>query len=618
MLNGIHHYLALTAALSSVGFHSLSRPVFPDQHRITIKPQLLTMREIASRLTTPDRKVECAKGIAGRVAFVFLKNRPDAEAVQVLSEALDVALKPKEGDPGTWVLDSDPDVFFREKKWRHAYAACFRRSLAVQQTPMQPYLDLSYPELKKRFLDTNSRYDYGVRTGWVKQDLKREQLYRSLQAFGDEYIGARWLTDRWLREGVLPPEWLEQALFGSPAIKNAGIGLVTKYLPLKAFSWYSDPPRASAVIYGFDASQTPYSVRIVFALCLPDGGVKEFMGFFIFRPNSIFEVFVGNQIWTGLGPDAVKWLEQQYTTTAQFLSTDTAKKVVELKVTPEITSLSQVMELWAAATGSECVMELTPQREGLARHDATLAGLAQNFKRPSSVKVSLAYLFTDFMPTDPRDNIAQAWTVVDKSGVIILKNRWSFIDRISPFPLVALRDLERKSAAQTAGKPSGMEFNYEDALAYCRATTPLQNRQWSSIASNGWYRGLYVDSLTSHAAVTLWEGLPASARRLIFSRMGVHHFPMSIVSDKTVNQMVTALRAGSFRSLERWRPYYAQGLGIADIKVTVAPERNEKRVSLVFEIDGGGMTPVPPVREKLFLMNVLKPAANVAQPETHR
>src|SRR5258708_15367694 len=114
MRNDVFHCLALTTSLCAVGFHPSSRLVSPDEPKITIKPLLLTMREIAVRLTTSERKIECAKGIAGRVAFVSLKNRPAVEVAQVLCEALDVTLQPKVGASGTCVLDSDPEVVARE------------------------------------------------------------------------------------------------------------------------------------------------------------------------------------------------------------------------------------------------------------------------------------------------------------------------------------------------------------------------------------------------------------------------------------------------------------------------------------------------------------------------
>jgi hypothetical protein len=623
MRNDVYHCLALTATLFAAGLHPFSRPVSPDESQITIQPQLLTMREIASRLTTPERKVECAKGIADRVAFVSLKNRPYSDAVQVLGEALDIVLKPKEGAPGAWVLDSDPEVVAQEKRWRRAYADCFQRSLEHEQAAMRPYLGVPFADLRERFLDARSRYEdansNAGRFGDSSKDPLVQRLYKLFTSLAGASYAPRWLTDRWLRQGIMRPEWLREAIFGSPVIRSDDVRLVTQYLPLTVFERLND--QASAVIYGFDMQLARWSASTIIAFCLPDGRVRQYTGFVILSPHNLRQVFEGTHediLGAGVGPDAVAWLEGQRKATVQFMATDVAKRVVSIKSKRVMASLSQVVEQWATAADAECVMELTPQREPLTYRNVAAAGLARRLQFSTEAQISLSELFTEVIKSKPIDDMVLPWTVVSKSGVVVLKNRWAFIDRTAPFPLAALRDLERKAFNQVLGDSTEGVSNYEDVLAYCQATTALQNRHWSWLSSSGWYRGLSMYSLTAHAAVALWEGLPAATRKTILSRQGVHRLSMSSVSEQALNRVVDARRSLGFLGIESWHPLYAQELALADLKVTVRQGEDEKRVSLVFAIRGEGMAPIPPVFENFFLKNILISDTNGAQPENNR
>ena len=83
-------FLRLTIALLVASVPSLCRA----QHdRVTIGPGLLTFPEIAQAVSTPTKRVECAPRVRHRAAFLYLKERPRAEAMKILAKGLDVVFQ---------------------------------------------------------------------------------------------------------------------------------------------------------------------------------------------------------------------------------------------------------------------------------------------------------------------------------------------------------------------------------------------------------------------------------------------------------------------------------------------------------------------------------------------
>jgi hypothetical protein len=76
-----------------------------------------------SRLSVGERTVQCAPDLQQCVALVHLKPRPWQAAVRLLSEGLEVRLRKVSDAENRWVLERDPQVAARERRWRQRLKA---------------------------------------------------------------------------------------------------------------------------------------------------------------------------------------------------------------------------------------------------------------------------------------------------------------------------------------------------------------------------------------------------------------------------------------------------------------------------------------------------------------
>jgi hypothetical protein len=79
--------------------------------------------EIAQQLSVGERTVQCAPDLRQCVALVHLKPRPWQAAVRLLSEGLEVRLRKVSDAENRWVLERDPQVAARERRWRQRLKA---------------------------------------------------------------------------------------------------------------------------------------------------------------------------------------------------------------------------------------------------------------------------------------------------------------------------------------------------------------------------------------------------------------------------------------------------------------------------------------------------------------
>ncbi len=79
--------------------------------------------EIAQRMSVEGRKVDCARDLQQRLALIHLKSRSWHQARELLESGLDVRFRKISDAENRWILERDPEVARKERRWRERLAA---------------------------------------------------------------------------------------------------------------------------------------------------------------------------------------------------------------------------------------------------------------------------------------------------------------------------------------------------------------------------------------------------------------------------------------------------------------------------------------------------------------
>ncbi|MFN7016899.1 MAG: hypothetical protein ACK4P5_07040 [Fimbriimonadales bacterium] len=78
--------------------------------------------EIAQRMSVEGRTVECARDLQQRLAVIHLKPRSWQQTRELLESALDVRFRKISDAENRWVLERNPEVVRKERRWREQLA----------------------------------------------------------------------------------------------------------------------------------------------------------------------------------------------------------------------------------------------------------------------------------------------------------------------------------------------------------------------------------------------------------------------------------------------------------------------------------------------------------------
>lgn len=111
--------------------------------------------EIAQRMSVEGRKVECARDLQQRLALIRLKSRPWQQARELLETALDVRFRKISDAENRWILERDPEVVRKERRWREQFAAYVEKRRAREAELFRVMMDKSVPveEAVKQMLE---------------------------------------------------------------------------------------------------------------------------------------------------------------------------------------------------------------------------------------------------------------------------------------------------------------------------------------------------------------------------------------------------------------------------------------------------------------------------------
>jgi hypothetical protein len=104
--------------------------------------------EIAQRMSTEGRRIECARDLRQRLALIHLKPRSWQQTRELLEKALDVRFRKISDAENRWVLERDPEVARVERQRRERLASYLDKEGAQGLRVFRLLLDKSVPPEK--------------------------------------------------------------------------------------------------------------------------------------------------------------------------------------------------------------------------------------------------------------------------------------------------------------------------------------------------------------------------------------------------------------------------------------------------------------------------------------
>jgi hypothetical protein len=103
--------------------------------------EFYSFAEIAQRMSTEGRRVECARDLRQRLALIHLKPRSWQQTRELLEKALDVRFRKISDAENRWVLERDPEVVRLERQRRERLANHLDKEGFAELRLMQIFLD---------------------------------------------------------------------------------------------------------------------------------------------------------------------------------------------------------------------------------------------------------------------------------------------------------------------------------------------------------------------------------------------------------------------------------------------------------------------------------------------
>jgi hypothetical protein len=104
--------------------------------------------EIAQRMSTEGRRIECARDLRQRLALIHLKPRSWQQTRELLEKALDVRFRKISDAENRWILERDPEVVRMERQRRERLANHLDKEGAQGMRVFRLLLDKSIPPEK--------------------------------------------------------------------------------------------------------------------------------------------------------------------------------------------------------------------------------------------------------------------------------------------------------------------------------------------------------------------------------------------------------------------------------------------------------------------------------------
>lgn len=583
--------MRFSASIVFVGLISLGIA----QETITILPRAMTYGELAAALSTPERSVICSKNVKERALFIALYERDWTFARRLLESELGVRFS--EQKDGAWFMDADSTIEKQEAAWRQSYMQSFAQSVQNQvqkwmvsasssfRTTQLDLLDMESNEraLRER-LEQNGTNPYADPEYWkLVGDYQEKSWLGSIDAWAS--LNAMLNVDS---AGFYPTLFKQGWAVGTQPIGNLLNGVSA---------------RDARELIKFDHTPSEFdhfvfSVEFdLFARCLigrcdvsgPNGpGSYGALSPFVIRGEPVdFEFRPAGKLDDRAASKA-------------FVQTGNANRKFLVPAGQDF-SLSQAIEIYSNEFGAEVVMELFPAREQgawwmprLMSGRISLADIVKGWQPAVSVYTHKnegqglfyqTWLGVDLSnPTELEKEFDRvfSWSFVEDDGVLRVRNRMRFLDRVQGYPFEAFFAFER---AVKSGKDGPLSVRA--MLNYCRAVSPEQNAAWArvnrSVYSNGApYRGVDMSAIAeAYPLLSAIDRSPVGANLVESLEKGAAvTIEMSKFPSQEFNKTATALRALGPRYPQSWHPRLIESLRRSAIYLFPKEDKRTGRVTL--------------------------------------
>ena len=158
------------------------------------------------------------------------------------------------------------------------------------------------------------------------------------------------------------------------------------------------------------------------------------------------------------------------------------------------------------------------------------------------------------------DDRAGAWSLCERSGVLLVTNRLAFLDRYWRPSLVPFLKMQ----ASMLARPDLNSPDYQMLTEFLDRTTPRQRALWHNAAFYGFgmYRGLDISQIGRiEPALCLWRSLEDKDRQQIMRTLQTQPtatFPLGRLAPGTFTHLQTIMQGFAFDYPQSWRPDFAE------------------------------------------------------------
>jgi len=142
--------------------------------------EFYSFAEIAQRMSTEGRRIECARDLRQRLALIHLKPRSWQQTRELLEKALDVRFRKISDAENRWILERNPEVVRVERQRRERLASHLDKEGFAELRLMQIFLDKNISPEKVLEMAQELHPDFTVPEKHRKGMLQLVELMRAL------------------------------------------------------------------------------------------------------------------------------------------------------------------------------------------------------------------------------------------------------------------------------------------------------------------------------------------------------------------------------------------------------------------------------------------------------
>ncbi len=498
--------VSLVLALSLL--HHSSKVISSQEELITVPRAVYTYPELAKKLSTPLRLVTVAKNIKSRGAVVCLKDRSWKSTQDILSRALDVRIRDATGVGKTWIMEVDPNVAERQRKWLTTISKRIHDNIQTQLAESHKDFDprLTYGEYVRRTVELDAKLKDVSKddpdhtkpeNAKLAEEYENLSEYSNFEVWYSMHIGKSiGIND--ILQAMAAPQPLKpidfRTYYDAEAMKAMAALMEAETATQKAAAIVAGEkldPKEEAQSKLDQAALTNPNWTGLFRLQFDPAEASVTLQLLtsMSRFNHILTVVSGtatdletDQLPSDFDPDYKLWLTPLKQSTANFLDSKTAKTPIPVNQGYPTTGVSQLLESLSKTTGKEVVQEIDVYRDNVSisgrNSDAT-----EN--RPAR-KMEEAVTFQQALTRTDSDG---SWLFETIDDVVIAKNQRAFLDRLAPVPLAQLLTLEKRSKAAVIYSDFRAIPSLNDVINFQSLVTSMENNTLLTIPQ---FRGLHL------------------------------------------------------------------------------------------------------------------------------